>query len=95
MAKNIDPIYQTGINSMLDEADKLAKEIAKKEKELAGLQNAKTAGEGKDDDEVWQELHTDLDAKITSLERYVSNQKFRLIKMKESTLKAIETARGA
>jgi len=93
MTKNIDPVYQTGINSMLDEADKLAKEIRAKEKELAGLQNAKAAGEGKDDP-VWLELQTDLDARITSLESWISNQKFRLIKMKETTLKAVNIAKG-
>ena len=81
-------VYQSGIDSQKKQVAEVERMIQEKERELAKINKAHSyADVRKEESEIFQESAQSLWAKKTSLESEIKNQKFRLLKMKETLLK--------
>ena len=89
-------IIMTGYDAQRKEVEKVEKYINEKENELAKLKQAQNYSNArKDDSELFTETSATLEARKTSLETVIRNQKFRLVKMKETLLSIAKTAQEA
>ena len=89
-------IIMTGYNTQKKQVEEIEKYINEKENELAKLKQAQNYSNArKDDSELFAETSATLEARKTSLETIIKNQKFRLVKMKETLLSIAKTAQEA
>jgi len=83
-------IIRTGYDTQKKEVEAVERYIKEKENELEKLKSASAYAE-KQGGEMYNDTKEDLQARKTSLETIVSNQKFRLLKMKETLLSIAKT----
>jgi hypothetical protein len=86
-------IIRTGYDTQKKEVEAVEKYIKEKENELEKLKSASEYAE-KQGGEIYNDTKKDLENKRISLETIIGNQKFRLLKMKETLLSIAKTMNG-